>query len=107
MSVQISYQDANSNLESILDRVASSAEILVIERPGKDENVALIAEKELLSLMESVYLLKSPANAARLHEALARSQQRQASGAIPSSDVNSRDPQQAIALLCEELGIVR
>lgn len=107
MSVPISYQEANSNLESILDRVAASAEILVIERPGKNANVALIAEKELLSLLESVYLLKSPANAARLHEAIARSQQRQSTNPIASSEIDNTDPQQAIALLCEELGIVR
>ena len=41
---------------------------IVKRRNGK--NVALIAEDELSSLLESVYLLRSPENAKRLHRAL-------------------------------------
>jgi len=43
----------------------------VIQRRG-EENVAMIAASELESLMETAYLLRSPANAGRLLSALGR-----------------------------------
>ncbi|MBJ7298089.1 MAG: type II toxin-antitoxin system Phd/YefM family antitoxin, partial [Dolichospermum sp.] len=53
----------------ILDQVCDQREIIVIKRRNQ-KNVALIAEDELSSLLESVYLLKSPENAKRLFRAL-------------------------------------
>ncbi len=44
-------------------------EIVVIKRRN-EKNVALIAEDELSSLLECVYLLRSPENAKRLFRAL-------------------------------------
>jgi antitoxin YefM len=51
--------------------VAESREPYVIERRGH-ENVALIAEAELESLLETAHLLRSPRNASRLAAALER-----------------------------------
>jgi antitoxin YefM len=43
--------------------------VVVIQRRGEEE-VAMIAASELESLMETAYLLRSPANAERLLAAL-------------------------------------
>jgi len=64
---------ARKNLAAVLDQVASRGKIVQIQRRGK-EAVAMIAAKELSSLLETVHLLKSPANAQRLFTALRRSQ---------------------------------
>ena len=69
-SSEISYTEARSNLGVLLDRVADNKDIIIVKRDGTDKNVALIAETDLSSLLETVYLLRSPANAARLHSAI-------------------------------------
>jgi antitoxin YefM len=105
-SSEISYTEAHSNLGVLLDRVADNNDIVIIKRDGKDKNVALIAEEDLSSLMETVYLLRSPVNAARLHGAIDRARQRDIEGyAHLATDLD--DPAESIATLCEELGIVR
>ena len=43
--------------------------VYIINR-GEGENVALIAESDLMSLVETVYLLRSPKNARRLVDAI-------------------------------------
>ena len=69
LSKETSYSKARANLASILDEVADQKQIFIIKRRN-GKNVALIAEDELSSLLESVYLLRSPENARRLHRAL-------------------------------------
>ena len=69
LSKETTYSQAKLNLATILDQVCDNREIIVIKRRNQ-ENVALIAEDELSSLLESVYLLKSPENAKRLFRAL-------------------------------------
>jgi antitoxin YefM len=88
----------------LLDRVADNKDIIIVKRDGKVKNVALIAEEDLSSLLETVYLLRSPVNAARLHGAIDRAKQRDLEG---YSDSDLENPAQAISVLCEELGIVR
>ncbi len=91
LSVKTTYSQARANLGSILEEVVERGQIIVIER--KDgKNVALIAEEELSSLLESVYLLRSPENAKRLFRALEWSE----------SEV---EESQTIEELKEELGI--
>jgi antitoxin YefM len=51
--------------------VAETREPYVIERRN-GENVALISEAELNSLLETAHLLRSPRNASRLASALQR-----------------------------------
>jgi antitoxin YefM len=79
-SSEISYTEAQSNLSVLLDRVADNKDIIIVKRDGTDKNVALIAEADLSSLLETVYLLRSPTNAARLHRAIDRAKQRDLRG---------------------------
>lgn len=61
------------DLKALLDKAVRSRNPVIIKRRGHPD-VALIAAAELRSLMETVYLLRSPANAERLLRALARAQ---------------------------------
>ncbi len=75
----------------LLDLVVENHQVYIINRRD-DENVALIAESDLVSLIETVYLLRSPANARRLLDA------------IEESKTGKIKPQ-TIAELQQELGI--
>ena len=68
-SKETTYSQAKLNLATILDQVYDQRQIVVIKRRNQ-KNVALIAEDELSSLLECVYLLRSPENAKRLFRAL-------------------------------------
>jgi antitoxin YefM len=71
----VTYTQARTTLASLLDRVISNRETVIIQRRGA-KDVALIAADELESLLETAHLLRSPKNAERLLAALARAQQR-------------------------------
>ena len=58
-------------MASLCDQVAETQEPFVIERRN-GENVALISEAELDSLLETAHLLRSPKNAGRLAAARER-----------------------------------
>ena len=90
--------DARKNFFGLLEQVANNHEVVVVRR-REGENVALIAESDLASLYETAYLLKSPKNAQRLQDALARSR---SSDEQPSAGIS---PQDAIAQLKQEIGI--
>lgn len=61
MTVQITYTQARATLASLLEKVINNRDIAIIQRRGK-EDVARIPADELESLMETAYLLRSPAN---------------------------------------------
>jgi antitoxin YefM len=71
MANRTTYTKARANLARLCDTVAESCEPYVIERRN-GENVALISEAELNSLLETAHLLRSPRNARRLASALER-----------------------------------
>jgi antitoxin YefM len=71
MTIQTTYTQARDGLAKLLDQVTHNREVVVIQRRGEEE-VAMIAASELESLMETAYLLRSPANAERLLSALGR-----------------------------------
>ena len=75
MPIQTTYTRARANLAVLYDEVTASREIVSIQRRGA-EDVALVAAQELAGLLETVHLLRSPANAERLLTALARAQRR-------------------------------
>ena len=75
MSTEITYTDAEANLENLCDRAVEIGEIIVINRPN-GKNAVLISEAELESLLETLYLLRSPANSTRLLTALKRAKAR-------------------------------
>ena len=92
----IAYTNARNGLASLLDRVTKNSEIVIINRRNKPD-VALIAKEELDSLLETVYLLRSPTNAKNLFQAIDESKQMDAVNIEP----------QLVEDLCEDLGIVR
>ncbi len=71
MANRTTYTRARANLAKLCDTVAQTREPYIIERRSK-ENVALISEAELDSLLETAHLLRSPKNARRLASALER-----------------------------------
>ncbi len=71
MPLKISYSHARDHLAEVWDEVEDTREVAVIHRRGH-EDMALIPAAELASLRETAYLLRSPANAARLLTALTR-----------------------------------
>ena len=75
MTIEISYSQARQQLAALLDDVTDDREIVIIRRRN-GEPAALIAAEELASLTETAHLLRSPANASRLLEALARALKR-------------------------------
>ncbi len=66
---EITYSHARAHLAEVLDRVGQDQEIITITRRNQPD-VAIIAADELSSLLESVYLLRSPANAKRLFRSM-------------------------------------
>ncbi len=68
----VTYTHARDHLAEVIDETLDSRDPITITRRGK-EDVAVIPAAELRALQETAYLLRSPANAARLHAALTRS----------------------------------
>ena len=75
MLTQITSAEAEANLNNLCDRAVETGEVIVITRPN-GKNAVLISEAELESLLETLYLLRSPANATRLFTALKRAKAR-------------------------------
>ncbi|MXW08725.1 MAG: type II toxin-antitoxin system Phd/YefM family antitoxin [Gammaproteobacteria bacterium] len=68
---ETTYTGARKHLAALMDQVTDTHEPVLIRRRGK-EPVALVAADDLSSWMETDYLLRSPKNAQRLREAMAR-----------------------------------
>lgn len=71
LAKQTNYTSLRQNLASILDEVIEDRGYIIVSRSGK-EDVAILAASELSNLMETVHLLKSPANARKLFAAMER-----------------------------------
>jgi antitoxin YefM len=71
MTIHITDTQACDYLAKWMDQVTHNREVVIIQRRG-EEDVAMIAAADLESLMETAYLLRSPANAERLLSALGR-----------------------------------
>jgi len=72
----ISFTEARNGLKSVLDRVVNDADCTVITRRDSEDAVVMSLEY-YDSLMETVYLLKSPANAEHLRKSIAQLEQGQ------------------------------
>jgi antitoxin YefM len=88
------YTQARDNLASLLDRIENENSIAIIQRRGH-KDIAMLAADELESILETIYLLRSPNNARRLMDAIEESKQRDLSPPTP----------QTLDELCEDLGI--
>lgn len=70
----VSFSEARNNLKAVLDRVVEDADFTVITR--RDAEDVVVMSLELFNrLMETDYLLKSPANAAHLERSIAQFKQ--------------------------------
>jgi antitoxin YefM len=70
----VSFSDARSSLKAVLDRVVEDADYTIITRRDADDAVVMSLEF-FNSLMETVYLLKSPGNAAHLDRSISQFKQ--------------------------------
>lgn len=68
----VTYSAAREKLAEIWDEVEDSREEVILRRRGH-EDLALLPAHEFRSLKETAHLLRSPRNALRLLQALARS----------------------------------
>lgn len=62
----VSFTDLRQNMATYFDRVSDDREPLVVTRQGGKGNVVILSEEEFAGWMETVHLLSSPKNAARL-----------------------------------------
>jgi antitoxin YefM len=67
----VSFSEARNNLKTVLDRVVEDADYSIITRRDADDAVVMSLEY-FNSLLETVYLLKSSANAAHLERSIAQ-----------------------------------
>ena len=64
------YTELRQNLKQVLDKVVDDCDGVVIKRRDAEDAV-IMSKSHYDSLMETVYLLKSPANAKHLMNAIA------------------------------------
>jgi antitoxin YefM len=69
----INYSEARQNFKAVLDRVIDDQDCTVITRSGVEDAV-IMSKSHYDSIMETLYLMRSPANAQHLIEAIARDQ---------------------------------
>jgi len=72
MPIQTTYTNAREQFANLWDEVTNNQEVVIIKRRG-NEDVALISASELLGLLETSHLMRSPKNAKRLLAAFERS----------------------------------
>lgn len=65
----ISYTAARENLASTMDKVCADHSPVIITR-NRDQSVVMVSLEDYESLEETAYLMRSPANATRLLEAI-------------------------------------
>ncbi|TCU76795.1 antitoxin YefM [Bradyrhizobium sp. R2.2-H] len=65
----VSYSELRGNLAAYMDQVCDDRAPLLVTRQNA-RSVVMISEEEYEGLLETVHLLKSPANAARLLRAI-------------------------------------
>lgn len=67
----MTYSDARRNLKSVMDKVVDDcSEVVVTRRNG--EAVVMVSLSEWNSIVETEYLLSTPANAERLRRGIAQ-----------------------------------
>jgi len=97
LAKQTNYTNLRQNLASILDEAIADRSVTIVTRQGK-EDVAILAADELSNILETLHLLRSPANAQKLMAAMER------------ADAIKNEPEtksESLAELCQELGFER
>ena len=67
--IAANYTELRTDLKKFFDDVESNNETLIIKR-GKGKGIVMISLDEYNSIMETVHLLSSKANADRLYESI-------------------------------------
>jgi antitoxin YefM len=67
----INFSDARNSLRSVIDQVVEDADVTIISRRDAPDAVVMSLD-HYNSLMETVHLLSSPANAAHLARSIAQ-----------------------------------
>jgi antitoxin YefM len=70
----VSFSEARNSLKTVLDHVVEDADYTIITRRDAEDAVVMSLDY-FNSLLETVYLLKSPANAAHLERSIAQLRQ--------------------------------
>ncbi|MBE9047175.1 type II toxin-antitoxin system prevent-host-death family antitoxin [Pleurocapsales cyanobacterium LEGE 10410] len=70
----VTFTEARNKLKAVLDRVVDDADYTVITRRDA-EDVVVMSLEYFNSLLETVHLLESPANAAHLERSIAQYKQ--------------------------------
>jgi antitoxin YefM len=67
----MSYTESRARYDEVLDGVTNDREEVIITRAGH-ESVVIVSLEDYESLRETAYLMRSPANARRLLDAMER-----------------------------------
>ncbi|NJL09529.1 MAG: type II toxin-antitoxin system prevent-host-death family antitoxin [Calothrix sp. SM1_7_51] len=70
----VSFSEARNNLKAVLDQAAEDADYTIITRRDAADSVVMSLDT-FNSLLETVHLLKYPANAAHLERSIAQFKQ--------------------------------
>ena len=70
----VNFSDARNNLKGLIDRVVDDADYTVIARRDAP-NAVIVSQEYFDSMMETIHLLKVPANAAHLQKSIAQHRQ--------------------------------
>jgi antitoxin YefM len=73
----VNFSDARNSLRTVIDQVVADADVTVISRRDAPDAVVMSFDY-YSSLMETVHLLSSPANAVHLAKSLAQARAKQA-----------------------------
>lgn len=90
----INFSDARSSLRAVIDQVVEDADVTVISRRDAPDAVVMSFD-HYSSLMETVHLLSSPANAAHLAKSIAQARSGQAKHRELIEVSDAGDPQHA------------
>lgn len=67
----VSFSDSRAHLKAVMDKVVRDRAPIAITRGRGQENIVMISASMWASVEETLYLLRSPANADRLASAIA------------------------------------
>jgi len=81
----VHFTDARSNLKTVIDQVVEDADVTLITRRDAP-NAVVMSQDYFDSLMETVYLLRSPANVAHLERSIAQLRDGQAIERVVNED---------------------
>jgi antitoxin YefM len=86
----VSYSELRANLARFMDEVCNTRAPLHVTRQNA-RSVVMMSEEDYEGLMETVHLLRSPANAIRLLESIKQAENGQSSerGLIESEDASA------------------